>query len=203
MASGLTIWLFPVVGAAIGWFTNFLAVRMIFHPHEPRSIVGFRLQGLLPRRRHEFAESIAETVERELVSHDDVRRVLSQPSTHAHVVGAIDERLDQAIKNRLSDLPPMVSMFVNDDLIAKLRAGLTKELDSLIPEIMDGVLDKVEHQLDFKKMVHERIEAFPMEQLEAIVLRIARKELRSIEVLGGILGFLIGLAQVGLVLLSG
>ncbi len=198
----LMIWLFPIVGAAIGWFTNFLAVRMIFRPREPHSILGVRFHGLLPRRRHEFAESIAETVERELISHEDVRRVLSQPETHAHILEAINARLDQAIKNRLSDLPPMVSMFVNDDLIAKIRSGLTKELDDLIPEVMDGVLDKVEHQLDFKKMVYDRIDAFPMEQLEGIVLRIARKELRSIEILGGVLGFLIGLAQVGLVFLT-
>ncbi|MEQ8764593.1 MAG: DUF445 family protein [Planctomycetota bacterium] len=199
---GFTIWLFPFIGAAIGWFTNYLAVRMIFRPREPRRILGLRIHGLLPRRRHEFAQSIAETVERELVSSDDVRRVLSQPETHRHVVDVIGSKLDQAIKNRLTDLPPMVKMFVNDDLIAKLRGGLVKELDSLVPEIMDGVLDNVEHQLDFKKMVHDRIEAFPMGQLEAIVLRIAKKELRSIEILGGVLGFLIGLIQVLLVLLT-
>ena len=44
-------------------------------------------------------------------------------------------------------------------------------------------------------MVEDRINAFEMEKIEDIILSIAKKELKHIERLGGILGGLIGLIQ--------
>ena len=40
--------LLPVIAAAIGWGTNYLAVRMLFHPREERCILGLRVQGVFP-----------------------------------------------------------------------------------------------------------------------------------------------------------
>ena len=40
--------------------------------------------------------------------------------------------------------------------------------------------------------------AFPVEQLERLIVEVASRELRSIEVLGGVLGGVIGLVQAGL-----
>ena len=37
--------LLPLVAAGIGWFTNFIAVRMIFRPRQPRGIGPLRFQG--------------------------------------------------------------------------------------------------------------------------------------------------------------
>ena len=60
--------LLPLVGAIIGWCTNWLAVKMIFRPRKPIGLPGIRLMGLLPRRREELAENVARTVEKELLS---------------------------------------------------------------------------------------------------------------------------------------
>ena len=38
----------PLIGAAIGWFTNFVAIKLLFRPHEPVSIFGFSIQGDYP-----------------------------------------------------------------------------------------------------------------------------------------------------------
>ena len=55
MDSALLPWIMlPLVGAGIGYATNWLAIKMLFHPRNPR----FGLQGLLPRRQDEIAESV-------------------------------------------------------------------------------------------------------------------------------------------------
>lgn len=41
----------PVICALIGWFTNFLAVKMLFHPHKPIKIGPFTIQGIFPKRQ--------------------------------------------------------------------------------------------------------------------------------------------------------
>ena len=68
--------LFPLVGAGIGWFTNHLAVKMLFRPKRPVRFAGLTVQGLIPRRREDLAESVAEIVEQELVGGDDIAGAL-------------------------------------------------------------------------------------------------------------------------------
>ena len=53
-------------------------------------------------------------------------------------------------------------------------------------------------QLDLKQKVRERIMAFELDQMERLVLRVAKKELRHIEFLGGVLGLIVGLVEAGL-----
>jgi len=48
--------LIPIVGFLIGYFTNWLAIKMLFHPK--RKILG--IQGILPKRKKILAKKIAE-----------------------------------------------------------------------------------------------------------------------------------------------
>jgi uncharacterized membrane protein YheB (UPF0754 family) len=58
----------------------------------------------------------------------------------------------------------------------------------------------VESRLDFRKIVYDKIKDFEVSKLESIVFSIASRELKAIEYLGGVLGFLIGLVQVGMII---
>jgi uncharacterized membrane protein YheB (UPF0754 family) len=82
---------------------------------------------------------------------------------------------------------------------AKIREGVVDELSGLLPKIEDKILDSIENNLDMKAIVVEKIEDFDVRKLENIILSIASRELKAIEILGGILGALIGLIQYVLV----
>ena len=135
----------PFIAAAIGWFTNFIAVRMIFRPHRRIKILGVPIQGLLPKRKTEFAKSIGQTVEEHLISSDDIKKVLEDPKAKA----------------------------------------------------------RIDENLDLREIVTQKIIDFDMRKLETIVLAVAKKELRGIEILGAILGFVVGCAQIGLMVAMG
>ena len=57
------LWTLPLVGASVGYATNWLAVKMLFHPRAPVRVLGLTFLGLIPRRRKEIAASVAATVE--------------------------------------------------------------------------------------------------------------------------------------------
>ena len=63
---------------------------------------------------------------------------------------------------------------------------------------MEKVAADFEASVDLKEMIEKNIMAFDLERLEAIVNEVARKEFRTIERLGAVLGFLVGCAQVAL-----
>ena len=191
------IWLtLPVLGALIGWGTNVLAVRLLFRPHRPLRVLGVTIQGLIPRRRKELAGKIAETGEREFLGADDLRAALSAPELAEAFHAEIDHRVGDFIKEQFNGLPALVLTFIPVDLEARLKARVTEEITGALPSVAGRLAESVEEHLDVRGIVRERIEGFSMEKLETIVLDIARRELFTIEILGGVLGFLIGLAQV-------
>ncbi|MGK0209012.1 MAG: uncharacterized membrane protein YheB (UPF0754 family) [Patescibacteria group bacterium] len=57
----MEIWqygMLPVVGFIIGYFTNYIAIKMLFHPRK----VKFGLQGVFPKRKADFARNVSEVV---------------------------------------------------------------------------------------------------------------------------------------------
>ena len=109
--------LLPFIAAGIGWFTNFLAVRMIFRPYRPVRVLGFELQGLLPKRKKEFAHSIASTVEAHLVSAEDVRAALDDPRTRERFTAMLRERVDHFFAHTLTVKVPMLAPFLKGSLV--------------------------------------------------------------------------------------
>jgi uncharacterized membrane protein YheB (UPF0754 family) len=191
----------PLIGGLIGWLTNMLAVRMLFRPRRPFNVLGLRIQGLVPRRQPEIAASIGHTVQRHLISHQDVRAALSRADVRDQIDGLVRERIGRFIDGGLKSLNPMVGMFLTGTVREKLEAMLMQEVGGMVPELGERMVDSVEAQMDFQKIVEEKVRSFDLARLEEIIMEIARRELRAIELLGGLLGFLIGLAQVGILLI--
>ncbi|WP_027179227.1 DUF445 domain-containing protein [Maridesulfovibrio bastinii] len=186
----------PIICALIGWVTNYLAVKMLFHPHKPIKVWPFVIQGIFPKRQNELAESLGRMIEKELISHEDIKSVICDPSfIEKHKVVVLDY-LDVFFKEKVTTLHPMVSMFLNDDTMKTIRGMLSTELDEMLPKLIQTTSSQLENSLDFKCLVQKKVENFSMEQLENILFSIMKKEFRFIEIFGGVLGFIIGLIQI-------
>jgi uncharacterized membrane protein YheB (UPF0754 family) len=198
----LTTWLaIPAVGGIIGYLTNRLAVRMIFRPIKQKNILGIKVQGLMPRRQPEMAKSIGAVVGDHLLRHNDVARGLARLDLES-VLGKV---LDLGLGPKIDELRslPLIGGFLTDDRIADLRASIIKGILTQKDTVMEKIEEALEQGLDVKSLVQEKVAAFPVEKLESLVLQIAARELRAIELLGGLLGVIIGVGQVALLYLLG
>jgi len=77
-----------------------------------------------------------------------------------------------------------------------------KELESLFPVIMQRYMGHLQQELDLEKIVTQKVAAFSSDKLEEILQSILSKEFRFVELIGAVLGFIIGLLQVLLTLLT-
>ena len=64
--------LIPFISAFIGWFTNWIAIKMLFHPKEPKKIFGITFHGIFPKRQVQFAEKLGVMVSKELISFAEI-----------------------------------------------------------------------------------------------------------------------------------
>lgn len=86
------------VGVLIGWFTNYLAIKLLFRPYREMNFIFFKIQGLIPKRRDEISENISEVVEKELISIDDIAEKFKNSEFSEKM---IDELLDNIISEKL------------------------------------------------------------------------------------------------------
>lgn len=192
------IYTLPFIAALIGWFTNFIAVKMLFHPKKPVKILFFTVQGIFPKRQKQLAEKLGDVVAKELFSVDDLQNQIKNID-NSGVLQIVESKIEDFIKIKLPAAMPMLSMFLNDELRNKIKTTLLSEIEIMLPEIMESYAEKMTSNIDIKGTVKEKVINFSTDKLEDILYSIMKKEFRFIEVLGAVLGFIIGIIQVILI----
>ncbi len=82
----------PIVGAAIGILTNYIAVKMLFRPYREKHIGKFRIPftpGIIPRRQPALAAALGRMVSEKLVREEDLKRALLSDELTATIVNSI------------------------------------------------------------------------------------------------------------------
>lgn len=189
-----SIILIPTIAALIGWITNFIAIRMLFRPRTPINLGVCTLHGLVPKRQAEIARSIGDVVARDLISHDDITSVLKLPETKGKISSEIEQEIDGFIRG-FAEQNPMVGMFLQGEALLKVRSALINQLEERTPRLIEHVITAVEDKVDFQKIVESKVATLELDRLEELINRVASRELRTIELLGGVLGFLVGILQ--------
>ena len=184
------------VGALIGWFTNYLAIRLLFRPYNEINLGLFKLQGLIPKRRHEIAVNIAEVIETELIS---IREIGDKLDTSSFEYDDLDDFLDRLVKEKIKaellEKNPFLKMFMNDGILNKMRDYIKKLILDNKEELFQLLLKSIEKNVDLKGHIIEKMDNFSLREIEDIIIRISKRELKHIEILGGILGGIIAVFQ--------
>jgi len=181
---------FPFVGAAIGWITNFLAIKMLFHPREPLRLPGLTLQGLLPRRRSDLAGKIAATVADDILSTGEISSLLGRIHWREEVEGIVHSLIVRdLVPAAMRKIPGM------DIVLLQVQDRLTEKILEALEEHREAIVARFHDELDIRRMVVDRVTALDMDELEKLVFRLVSRELRHIEIVGGLLGFVVGSVQ--------
>jgi len=194
----MNIWLItiPIISAFIGWFTNWIAIKMLFHPREPKKFLGMTFHGIFPKRQKQFAEKLGKLVSEELLSFAEIKDKIAAPGNAEKLVPFLEEHIDHFLKEKLKQSMPVIGMFIGDKTIQQLKEVFIAELQSLFPQIMEKYMTNLQSELDLEKIVTAKVSGFSSDKLESILNSIMSKEFRFVEILGGVLGFIIGIIQV-------
>lgn len=192
---------FPLIGAGIGWLTNRLAIQMLFRPRKPLHLFGMNFQGLIPRRQSELAIRVGEIVENELFNQhlirNEIRKMDLQPYLERLASNVVWDRIGPRLKQI-----PLLGNLVNDTLLYQLHKIALESLSRETEPLLEEVSSEVERKIAVRKIVEEKIHSFDLDQLERLVRSLAHTEFRRIELLGAVIGFIVGLVQSGLLVIA-
>ena len=193
MSNFTTILILTIVGGLIGWITNILAIKLLFRPIKPIKIpvLNIEIIGLIPKRKNEIAANIGEVISSELLSMDDILDKALNNSNGENFNSYLIDKIKNIINEKLNIIPMPFRMMASpyiDDI-------LNNEVPKAVNEISTDLLSKAKENVNIQKMVEEKINELDLEKLEEIIIQVAKKELKHIEILGLVLGAIIGVLQ--------
>lgn len=192
----------PLITALIGWMTNKVAIVMLFRPRRPVKILWVTWQGVIPRRQADVAKRAADLIEQEILDRHLVRREIQRIDIEPFIEVFAQRIVFQSLGPKLRKYIFFRGV-VADMALQQIHKTVVEMLRKEAPAMLERLSVEAERRLDFRNLVEERIAGFDLDKLEEVVSGVAASEFRSIEIMGGVLGFLVGLVQLGILMLSG
>lgn len=185
--------LFPVLGGAIGWVTNYLAIKFLFRPRKPWRIGPLIIQGVIPRRRKDLAAAVGQMVATELLPQDQIAAAVSAPEIRKNMAEMAGETVAQRVVTY-----PVLRPFpraLREMIANQVAKTVNREVKSILAEEGPEMANRVLATVDLAQLVATELDAMDWDYMEAIVYSVAGRELKLIEIMGGVLGALVGLIQ--------
>jgi uncharacterized membrane protein YheB (UPF0754 family) len=141
------------------------------------------LRALLEHARPDSAEQLKGFLARGLMA------VLSREETSRMVNAMLASQVERLLVRpigRVGDLVP-------EEKVRRASALLSERIDSAARERLPHAIA----EFDIGRIVQEKVSGYPVKKLEDLVLTVAKQHLRTIELFGLLIGFVIGVAQAG------
>ncbi|HQV42185.1 MAG: hypothetical protein IT466_03375 [Moraxellaceae bacterium] len=186
----------PFIAAAVGWFTNWIAIQMTFWPLEFVGYKKLRLgwQGIIPSKAEKMAGIVVDNTLAKLASLSELFQQMEPEKIASHIsksiMGRIDEYVDEIMSEKNAVLWDNLPLMVKRRVYSRVR----RQLPSIMDNMVDDMAENIEELLDLKQMVVTLLSGN-----KALMVRVFKDvgdvELRFVVNSGFYFGFLFGLIQ--------
>lgn len=191
----------PLIAGVVGWFTNVLAVKMMFHPVEFVGIKPFLgWQGIVPANALRLAGTGLKLVTSQLLKVPELFEDFN-PTSFVDEHGArIRELTRKSIADKATEHFPQMWNALSPQIKEQVFALAESEVMKMSADVMEHAAEHIEELLDVEQVVTDAVVA-DKELMNRVFLTVGSKEFKFIEVSGFYFGFLFGLVQFGVWLL--
>jgi len=187
-------WVLPVAGAIVGWLTNFMALKMIFLPQEPRRCCCITCHGLFLRRKREVAAVYAELFSSKILTAENLLLgIISGPCSDK-----LFEQLDTSISEG-------IDVTVRSQRVAKLMIGSEqyKSLKARVVTLIKGDLELfiqhvtpyLDEAFDVRSTLEVSMSGLTDAEFADMLHPVFEEGEWKLSLIGGILGVLVGWIQ--------
>ena len=206
--------LIPIVAAFVGWFTNWLAVKMIFYPikffgipfmqYVEGSAYGFDVlqplglfgwQGIVPAKAAQMSESIVTMVTTKLVNVQDVFMLLSPTEVSSLLLNEVPGMASKLARDMV---PSEWAVSLAERAVPSLPAPILAEVGDVVSSYLSGFVvllqQQVDKVIDLKELV---VSAMCTDRVVLVDLfrKCGANELEFLVNSGLFFGFLLGVIQ--------
>lgn len=190
-----TLLLIPPISAFIGWFTNWVAIKMMFYPIKFVGIppyLGWR--GIIPANAHHLAGKTTDLITKQLVNLPMLFKNFDPDKFVGKLGPVLDETAEQILQEAVTKYGSAMWNSLAPDAQAQIKSLLRKEIEGVARAILHDFKHNIEDIVDLKKVILQVVNE-DREMFGRLFQRVGANEFRFIETSGAYFGFLFGIPQ--------
>lgn len=172
----------PLIGSAIGYFTNFIAVKMLFHPKNEIKLVGHTLPftpGAIPKGKSRLAKSVGNAVGNNLITHEDIEKRLTSDELAEKIADMVLGKLSLPMNYVLEGVTD-----INQEDIESKKEVVSKSIAKFIAEAISqvdisGIIIEKAPGIIMEKLNNPMIQMFMTDELLQVVLEPVGTEIQT------------------------
>lgn len=191
LASLLVFLLIPTI---IAYFFCWLTIIFFYYPKNKIQIFGLSIQGIIPSKINGYVHNIIDTIFIELNQNSNFTQILSSSNNIKSLNPLVERKVDDFIRIKLAKELPMISAFIGESTITKLKKVFMNELEIILPELIESYFLHLKTNEKIKKLALKQLLSFVQsDNFEKKIKTIIQKKSYIFKIWGGCIGFIIGL----------
>jgi uncharacterized membrane protein YheB (UPF0754 family) len=190
----------PLFGLVTGWFTDWLALKMIFNPKQPTRYLGiFEWQGLFLKRRKEVAAAYGALIAKEIITpHNVIQSVLRGPMSD-RLFAMVQREVQATLDSQASIAKPLFVFAVGSTRYQEMKRVVSNQIMARLPDTLLYMEDYAEDAMDIRNTLVQKMQELSPEEFEELLRPAFEQDEWILITVGAVLGFLVGELQLLLV----
>ncbi len=186
----------PIAGGLTGWFTDWLALKMIFNPKYPTRYFGiFVWQGLFLKRHKEVAAAYGELIAKEIITpHNIIEAVLAGPMSDKLFV-MVQKEVQVVLDSQTGLVKPLLVFAVGSSRHQEMKRIVSAQVMAALPETMTYMEDYAEDAMDIRNILVTKMQELSPEEFEEILRPAFAQDEWILISVGAVLGLAVGELQ--------
>ncbi|HEY7592830.1 MAG TPA: DUF445 domain-containing protein [Actinophytocola sp.] len=193
-------WVLPLFGALIGWFTDWLAIKLVFFPRRPKRIGPLVFHGVFQQRRDEVAKQYAEIVARDVMTVPNIVDAVLRGPKSDRLLMMIRRTVEATIDEQAGAARPIIAVTVGSDAYLEMKHAAADRALRYLPDTMLHAKDYATQALDIRDTIATRMRRLTRVEYEGLLRPAFRQDEWKLIAVGAVIGAVIGELQVLLLL---
>ncbi|WP_328459176.1 MULTISPECIES: DUF445 domain-containing protein [unclassified Amycolatopsis] len=187
----------PLFGLAIGWLTDWLALKMIFLPREPRRFFGlYTWQGVFQKRRDVVAADYGDMIAREIITIPNLLEAVLRGPKSDRLFAMITREVQKTIDAQASVVKPFVAIAVGTKRFQEMKQTAATKAAERVPETIRYAENYAINALDVRNTIVDRMRKLSALEFEQLLRPAFRQDEWKLIAVGAVIGGLVGELQV-------
>jgi uncharacterized membrane protein YheB (UPF0754 family) len=190
-------WLMPGFGFAVGFLSDWLALTMLFRPHQPKRYFGlFRHHGVLHAQRDQIMRDYSKILAEDLFAPDVMLDAVLHGPTADKLFDTVSREVSNAIDRQAGVAQPLVRLAIGTQRYRQVKDTIVRLVNERLPETMTLASDYTMRTLDIQNVIIDKMSQLSDEEYEAMMRPVFKDDEPLMIATGAVLGGLVGELQV-------
>lgn len=188
-------WTLPVAGFVVGWFTNYLALKVIFRPLTPKKFLCWTIHGIFLQRQAEVSEVFARVIMTEILHVKAIWDAIFLGPLSANFNAMLRAHTLVFVEKLVAEIKPLAIAAMGAERFARMKEDIAQKVIENLPNIIDNSYEYTQEALNMEETVRIRMQKLTPEEFEGVLHPAFEEDEIQLILLGGILGAIVGVIQ--------